>query len=407
MRLRIGPGALVAAAFVGPGTVATCTLAGARVGVTLLWVLLLATAATVLLQEMALRLGVRSRRGLGEALRDAFAGSRFRGPATALVLAAVAVGNAAYEAGNLTGGALGVVLLLGRPEGSAVVVPLLGLVAAGLLAFGRYALLERVLLSLVAVMAAAFLLAAAAVAPGPGALLRGLAIPRVEARDLTLALALVGTTVVPYNLFLHSGAAALRFGGAAPDGAGDRALATARLDAVVSIALGGLVSMAIVVTAAGVGADPARGPGALVEPLAEVFGAGAPWIVGSGLAAAGLTSALTAPLATGWAATGLFHWHSPVVRDRIFRGSALAVLGIGVALGLAGIRPLELILFAQAANGLLLPFSAAFLLWAVNRRALMGSAVNGAVANLAGAVVLLFALGLGARAVLGAMGSPP
>ena len=68
MKLPIGPGALVAAAFIGPGTVTTCTLAGANFGFALVWALVFATLATMILQDMAARLGVMGRVGLGEAL---------------------------------------------------------------------------------------------------------------------------------------------------------------------------------------------------------------------------------------------------------------------------------------------------------------------------------------------------
>ncbi|MEL7130284.1 MAG: divalent metal cation transporter, partial [Pseudomonadota bacterium] len=114
MKLSIGPGALVAAAFIGPGTVTACTLAGANFGFALVWALVFATAATIILQSMAARLGVVARLGLGEAMMKG-AGQPWLKIATAgLVLGALLVGNAAYEAGNLAGGALGLDAIFGR-----------------------------------------------------------------------------------------------------------------------------------------------------------------------------------------------------------------------------------------------------------------------------------------------------
>ena len=113
MKLSIGPGALVAAAFIGPGTVTACTLAGANFGFALLWALVFATFATMILQSMSARLGVGARLGLGEALMAGAGRTPVRYVIAGLVLAALGLGNAAYEGGNLSGGALGAEALLG------------------------------------------------------------------------------------------------------------------------------------------------------------------------------------------------------------------------------------------------------------------------------------------------------
>ena len=124
----------MAAAFVGPGTVTTCSLAGARGGTTLLWALTFSVIATLVLQEMSLRLGVVGERGLAEALREDFT-SRVAGRlAGLLVLVAVTFGCAAYETGNLLGAALGLDTLL--PLGPRALVLLIGGVAALLLVIG-------------------------------------------------------------------------------------------------------------------------------------------------------------------------------------------------------------------------------------------------------------------------------
>ena len=90
-----------------------------------------------------------------------------------------------------------------------------------------------------------------------------------------------------------------------------------------------------------------------------------------------------------------------------FRGTALAVVAIGLAIGLMNIRPVELILIAQYANGLLLPIVAVFLLIVMNRKSMLGGHANGPLANLAGGFVVLVALGLGLRAIARAAGLLP
>ena len=101
---NIGPGPLVAAAFIGPGTVTVCTIAGVTHGFTLLWAMLLSIIATIVLQEMSARLGVISQKGLSEVIRTEISNPFFKILAVVLILSAIVIGNAAYEAGNISGG---------------------------------------------------------------------------------------------------------------------------------------------------------------------------------------------------------------------------------------------------------------------------------------------------------------
>ena len=137
-----------------------------------------------------------------------------------------------------------------------------------------------------------------------------------------------------------------------------------------------------------------------LEPL---FGTAAKYMLGLGLLAAGLSSAITAPLATAYALTEL-SGRSSDVRSALFRGLSCLVLLIGTVFALAGIKPIKLILLAQFANGLLLPIIAAFLLYALNQRALLGAHRNGVLSNLLGALILLITIGLGARSILSVLG---
>jgi NRAMP (natural resistance-associated macrophage protein)-like metal ion transporter len=209
-----GPGLVVTAAFIGPGTVTTATLAGAGYGTALLWTLLFATVATIVLQEMSARLGLTTGTGLGQALRSV-GGAPWIGVALAgAATVAVVSGAAAYEAGNLTGASLGLESVTGIPLTTWVAIG--SLVAAALLWTGRYRIVERVLAVCVAVMGVVFVATAAMVAPHLGELATGLFAFRLpKGADLT-ALALVGTTIVPYNLFLHAAAVRERWSGPGP-----------------------------------------------------------------------------------------------------------------------------------------------------------------------------------------------
>lgn len=382
----------MAAAFIGPGTVTTATLAGGRFGVVLLWALLFSVLATLVLQEMAARLGLVTGRGLGEAIRERFRGAVSRPVAVLLVLSAIAVGNAAYQTGNLLGGSLGAEALAG---GGARGWSLgLAVVAFLLLWSGSYRLVERFLVGLVVVMSVVFVATAAVLAPSAGEILGGLLVPSVPRGGEAVAVGLIGTTVVPYNLFLHASAVRERWSG--PEG-----LPAARLDALLSIGLGGAVSMAIVVTAASAAGTEVTGAADMARQLEPLLGGWAQGFFALGLLAAGLSSAITAPLAAAYAARGALGWSGGLDTGR-FRAVWIAVLLTGAGFAAAGFRPVPAILFAQVANGLLLPAVALFLVVAANDGERMGRWKNGPALNALAGLVLLVAAGLGLRALAAA-----
>ncbi|MDP2577810.1 MAG: Nramp family divalent metal transporter [Candidatus Palauibacterales bacterium] len=396
-RIRLGPGTVVAAAFIGPGTLTTATVAGVSYGNTLLWALVFSTLATIVLQEMAARLGVIGGVGLGEAIRQRFERKLVRYASAALVIGAIVLGNAAYQTGNLLGGALGIAQLVGGSR--SVWGSLLGLAAFVLLWSGRYRWIERVLVAMVAIMGAVFFATAIAVRADPASLARGLVPTGFADPDAMLvALGLVGTTVVPYNLFLHASAVRERWRGEAD-------LVKARIDTVLSVTLGGLISIAVLLTAAalpagltqvGSAADMARA----LEPL---LGRWAGTFFAVGLLAAGFSSAITAPLAAAYATCGVMGWSSDL-RGRAARGVWVLVLAAGVLFSALAVRPVPAIIFAQVANGLLLPIIAGFLLYVANDRRLLGGRANGAASNLAGAAVVVLAMVIGLRSLLLAFG---
>lgn len=398
---KSGPGAMVTAAFIGPGTVTACTLAGANFGYALLWALLFATLATMALQEMSARLGVVTQKGLGETLAELLHDSAWRWPLIALVCVALYMGNAAYEGGNLAGAAMGVQAAMSGMTGIFhITVLVLAVVASILLWTGSYRTLEIALMGLVALMAVAFACTAFIVRPDPVALLQGMVMPTIPDGALMTVVALIGTTVVPYNLFLHASAARDKWAGAED-------LKAARGDTIFTIGLGGLIGIFIVSTAAGslfaysMEVGTAADMAVQFEPL---FGPSAKHLFGAGLFAAGLTSSITAPLATGYAVSEIFAVRMEH-RGFVMRAVAFSVVVIGTAIALSGVQPVKIILSAQFANGILLPVIAAFLLYAMNQRAILGDHANGRVANVLGAAVVLVAAGLGLRTILIAAGA--
>lgn len=385
---NIGPATLIAAAFVGPGTVTVCTLAGANYGYSLLWALLLSVFATIILQEMAARLGLITGKGLPEILRSAISNKIIRVTLIVLVLAAIAVGNTAYEAGNLSGGVLGLQTIFGAHWYFSL---LLGAIAFGLLFYGNYKVLEKVLITMVVVMGASFIATAIAIGPDFKEVLQGLFKPQINSDNILTIVGLIGTTVVPYNLFLHASLVSEKWN--LPSD-----LSAVRKDTVISVILGGLVSMAIIIAATALQGTEVAGGAALASALEPVYGSWATYVFSLGILAAGITSAITAPLAAAYVVKGCLGWKGNM-KSWSFRSVWIFILVTGVLFSSIGLKPLDIITFAQIANGLLLPIIAILLLWLVNQK-LLGSFQNKLWQNIMAVIVILIAVILGTKTLL-------
>lgn len=388
---RFGPGLLITAAFIGPGTVTTASIAGANFGYALVWALLFSVIATYVLQEMASRLGLVTGQGLAEALRNNFNSPLLKFISISLVVAAIGFGNAAYQAGNLTGAALGISSTLGGNISLWSIV--LGSLAGLLLATGHYKLLERTLIGLVLAMSLVFLTTMIIAQPDWGALFKGMFTPSIPSAATLSVIALIGTTVVPYNLFLHASIVAKQRN---TESSLTENLRNNRIDSGLSIGLGGLVTLAVMSCAASAffATGATLSTGNIATQLEPLLGDYASYFFALGLFAAGLSSAITAPLAAAYAVSGALGWQTDL-NDKRFKGIWLIVLLAGVLFASIGIKPLAAILFAQAANGLLLPIIAVFLIWIMNQSALLGEQRNGLLANSVGGLVVLLVSCLG------------
>ena len=388
---------MVAAAFIGPGTVTTATLAGGNFGFTLLWAVAFSVIATLVLQEMTCRLGVVGKLGLGDAIVQKTQSRGLYIPAAALVICAIFIGNAAYEAGNITGAAVGL------PKFSVLDINLwgvfIGAVAFLLLASGKFRLIEHVLVGLVVCMALVFVGTAVVVAPPFLEILKGLITPTVPENGILVIIGLIGTTVVPYNLFLH--AATLKRHAA--DGV---TLTEARRDITISVLGGGLITLCIVITAAaalyGSGA-PVVSLNDLAPTLQPLLGDSSSTFLAMGFLAAGLSSAITAPLAAAYAVAGIVQLR-PELKHRVFRWTWQSVIIAGVLFASLSLKPLQLILLAQIANGALLPVIALFILWVSNDKTFLREHSNNRIQNLLGCAVVGITLVLGLRSILLATG---
>ena len=387
--LRLGPGLLVTAAFIGPGTVVTASAAGAERGCGLLWTILFSCFGTIVLQSLAARVGIVNRQGLGESIRETLKGTKWLRPAILVVISAVGVGNAAYQTGNLTGAAAGIQTITATGINTNLLV-LIG-VSASLILFGRYTVLQWILVGLVAILSTAFLCSACLSLPSADRIFSGLLIPRLRTQDLTMVIALIGTTIVPYNLFLHASSAVTTW----KDKPLTHSIKQSNTDTLLSVSLGGLVTAAILITSSTAFFDTQTQIGTtgdIARQLEPTLGTVSTFAFSLGLFAAGLTSSITAPLATAYALCGCMGWnaHPSGIRFRII---ALCVVLIGGVSALTyGSTPSTVIAFAQVANGLLLPIVAAFLLLVVSRNTSQKIHFGGIQLQLARLVVVLVGL---------------
>ena len=406
----------------------------------LLWALLFSVIATLILQEMTGRLGIVSRRGFGEAIRGQLTNPVARVASILLVLSAIVVGNVAYEGGNISGAVLGWEEVFGSWNwtvgesgvGSAEVtgtadltvrIPalLIGLIAFLLLYHGSFQRILFVMTALVGVMSLVFVTTAVMIGPDLSAVMKGLLIPRATSAEFLTVIALIGTTVVPYNLFLHASMVQGRY-------TDPIQLSDMRKENAAGILMGGLISIAIVITSATAETlthQPVQNASDMARQLEPLLGGWAKSFMGIGLFAAGITSAVTAPLAAAYAARGLLGWEEKEKKAEMngsegvvevaaqsttqtssfenprFRAVWMTVLGAGILFSSLSYNPVRLIEFAQVANGITLPVIAAFLLYIINQPTLMGVYRNSLRGNVAGLAVILVTILISFRILRG------
>ncbi len=359
---------IISAAFIGPGTVTTASNAGALFGLNLVWALLFSIFATIVLQEAAARITIASGKSLGEIIAYKYSKqgkSRLR----FLLFFAVAFGCAAYQAGNMLGALSGLQLFFRFPQGWATVG--LGIFCVALLWIGSFRIIANILGLVVALMGVLFCVVAFRVDIPGSEWLAGFFFPKAPEGSLLLVISLIGTTIVPYNLFLASGISSRQ------------SVQEMRLGITLAILIGGVISLAIMIV--GTAVEGVFSFEALAEAMANRLG---PWAItffGLGLFAAGMSSSITSPLAAAVTARSLFgaeneEWS---VHSKNFRLVWGVILGIGMIFGFLNVKPIPAIILAQAVNGILLPVVAIFLLFAVNDKTLLPKAyTNSLISNL-------------------------
>ena len=268
----------------------------------------------------------------------------------------------------------------------------IGLIAFIVLYQGDYKILERSLVFLVLIMSISFFITAIITKPDINALINGVITPKIDSNNLTIILGLIGTTVVPYNLFLHSSLVSEKWNSV-------KKLKVARFESFFSILIGGLVSLSIIITAASVNNKDVNGVIDLAKGLEPLYGNFAIYFLGIGLFASGITSSITAPLAAAYVAKSCFGWQDSL-KSRKFRAIWIIILIIGVLVSMVKINPIEIIKFAQFSNSLLLPIIAIILLWLINNKNIISNEYSYRYQNIFGFLIVIISIILGTKGLI-------
>lgn len=393
---EIGPGAIITASFIGPGTVTTATRAGAGFGFALLWAVVFAIVATIILQEMVARIGVVTKQGLGENIRELFDNKILKFASVYIVMIAVAIGCAAYISGDLLGTSLGVSYLFNVSEN--IVAPILGVIILLLALSGGYKVIEKLMIILIIIMGITFITTMFVAGPDILELLKGAFVPGIPSGSILLVIALIGTTVVPYNFFIHAQTASEKWGDTSR-------ISDMRFDTILMISVGGLITAAILITAGAlIHGTEVTSVVELAAPLEPLMGGLAPVFISVGLFAAGFSSAIASPMGAAATVSSFMQWKGGF-QNKKYKLIFALVISIGIITSAIGFEPLEVLLIAQALNGLILPIIAIFIMIVINKKGLMGNFKNPLALNIAGYAITAGVAFLGAYSMFDAVTS--
>ncbi|SER21174.1 manganese transport protein [Faunimonas pinastri] len=355
----LGPGYLVAVGYMDPGNWATSLSGGSHYGYALLFVIMLSSVMAMILQALCTRLGIATGRDLAQACRDAYP----RPVAIGLwILAELAI--CATDLAEVIGTAIGLQLLFGIPLSLGVVITMLDVLLVLYMQSRSFRATEILVVALLMVIAICFVAQIVLARPDWAAVFGGL-VPHSEAvRDpamLYLAMGIIGATVMPHNLYLHTGIVQTRAVGRSPEERRE-AVRFTTIDSTVALSFAFLVNAAILVLAGAAFNRPGQTP---VDDLGQAYALLAP-LLGSTLAPSlfavallccGLNSAITATMAGQIVMEGFVHMRlQPWLRRLITRGLAVipAVI-VTILYGEHGTS--QLLILSQVVLSLQLPFA--------------------------------------------------
>jgi manganese transport protein len=319
--------------------------AGSQFGLDLLWAISFATLGCIILQEVSARITIASGLTFGAAMIKSFGQAKGRA-AQWVVGISVMLGCAAYEAGNILGAVSGLNLMIDLPAW--LLTTLVTVASAAILWSSRSKWISSVMTVLVLVMGIAFAALAVSQDLDPIVLAKSAVVPIIPSGSELLVLGLVGTTIVPYNIFLGSGISK------------GQTIPLMRIGVSISVVIGGLVTAFILLAGNSIGSFGTFSE--LAISMNEKVGSWGAVALAMGLFAAGFSSAVTSPYAASIITSTVLGEDN----KRKIRATWMLVVLTGFLFGISGVRPIPVILAVQAINGLILPLLAAYLIIVVN-----------------------------------------
>jgi manganese transport protein len=366
----LGPAFIASVAYIDPGNFATNMAGGSEFGYTLLWVVLTANLMAMLVQSMSAKLGIATGRSLPEVCRDRFP---FR-VVLLLWLQAEAVAMAT-DLAEFVGAALGLHLVFGLSMWlSAILTGIAAFTILGMQVWG-FRRLEATITGLVAVVVLAFGLEVLRSSPSASRVTRGLFVPQFAGSgSALLAVGIIGATVMPHVIYLHSSLTQNRIVGANP-GARRKIFRFEIVDITIAMGIAGVINLAMLATAAAV--FHARGMTGAGSDLGEVFGglnrylgAHSGLVFGLALLASGVASSCVGTMSGQVVMQGFIRRRIPIfVRRAITMIPALVLIGVGFS-------PTRALVLSQVFLSFGIPFALVPLLVFTSSGSLMGSLVN-------------------------------
>jgi manganese transport protein len=378
----LGPAFIAAIAYVDPGNFATNIAAGSKYGYLLLWVILVSNLMAMLIQTMSAKLGIATGYNLAE-----LSAHRFPTPVRIFLWLQAEAVAMACDLAEFVGAALGFHLLFGMPllpAGLLTGVVTFAILSAELRGVRR---LEAVITVLVGIIVAAFAFEIFHAHPDGSSALKGLVTPRFkDSESVLLAAGILGATVMPHVIYLHSSLTQRRVIGA---NAGERRriFRFEQIDVIIAMTIAGLVNMAMLIMAAGIfhsrGLSDISGIDDAYRGLGTIVGGHADVIFGIALLSAGLSSSSVGTLAGQVVMQGYIKRQIPLfLRRMITMAPALVVLA------LPQIDPSSALVISQVGLSFGIPFALIPLVMFCRDRELMGDLVNRRSTNLAAYVVV-------------------
>ncbi len=393
-----GPAFICSVAYMDPGNFATNIQAGARYNYALLWVVLLANLVAMLFQGLSAKLGIVTNRNLAELCREYFPRRVVWGMWAGSEIAAMAT-----DLAEFLGGAIGLSLLFGLPLLWGMAVS--AVITFAILAFqrGGFRPVELIIGGMVGVISLSYLAELFLAPPDWGAALVGTVAPRLpDANALTLAIGIIGATVMPHAIYLHSSLTQDR-APARSDTERRLLVRYSNIEVIVALAIAGLVNMAMLMMAAAAfhaGHSDVAEIETAYHTLVPLFGAGAAGVFMLSLIASGLSSSAVGTMAGQVIMQGFVGFRIPVwVRRLVTMLPSFVVVAWGV-------NTTQALVLSQVVLSLALPLPMIALMVLMGRRDVMGVFASGRATRVMTSVATAVILALNLLLVVQTLGVP-